>query len=236
MKKNWILLAFTLVSIACSKKSNNDDTTAVSTPAYTCVPENDSLLPNPDMESWINDENTTAFRPECWLSTNDTPVGKILNQTVWREAGRNGGYSVKLKSVAPPAAVPGTPVVNGVVTTGNINTTTFLVDGGLTFTHRPDSLVGYYKCNPAQGNGDHATIEMVLKSELGDTIAHARFEGATTEITSFVRFSVPFVYRNASNPSIGTVLLSSSEGNSNEGGKATIGSELWVDDLDLIYN
>lgn len=190
-------------------------------------------IPNPSFENWeiTSDSSPHDDKPNDWNTVNSSLsaiLASTLSQTCFQSTdAHTGTYSAKFKTVSPP--LPSYPNVNGIGTTGSINTTTYGVDGGLSFTSRPDSLVGWYKCSPV--NGDSPTIEFVVKDAQEDTIGHAKFVGSTTDVSTWTRFAVPVDYRNSDTPSIGVAFCSASNGFSSQ-----IGSELWVDDLELIYN
>lgn len=199
-----------------------------------CLNARAQQLPNAGFENWDIISGNQKDRATSWNTINATVSSSIalfLSQTCFRESTpakvKSGTYSIHLKTVPPPLS--GYPTVNGLATTGKININTYAVDGGLAYILRPDSLVGYYMCNPQPG--DFSTVEFVLKGALADTIGWARFQTPSSAVTSYQRFSVPVVYRNGNTPDTAVALLSSSNGHN-----AVAGSELWVDDLQLIFN
>ncbi len=191
-------------------------------------------IPNGDMETWTisGSFSPDGEYPTDWSTVNNTipdVQAWLLSQTCLQEVTdvHGGSFAAHLITVAPP--VSGFPNVNGIVTNGDINETTYAVENGIAFTARPDSLVGYFKAIPV--GTDFATIEFVLKDGNEDTLGWARFEAPNTIVANYTRFSVPVVYSSAATPTTAVVLLSSSDGFN-----SIIGSELWVDDLELIYN
>ena len=185
---------------------------------------------NADMEAWTDQGSPHGESPTDWATVNNSvgfTTALLLDVTCEETSDAHGGNAAcYLITVAAPIA--GFPNVNGITTNGTINSTSYEVEGGVAFTARPDSLVGYYKCNPV--GTDFPTIEWVLKDGAGDTIGHARFEGSNSPLTAYTRFSVPVVYSSAATPVEGVCLLSASDGFN-----SVVGSELWVDDLELIY-
>jgi len=197
-----------------------------------CLNFNAQQLPNSGFENWDSFSAINGYkndRATDWNTVNATmPIDTGIPQTCFQSTdAHSGSNSIRLLSVVYALAPSG--VVNGIASTGTINTTTQEIDGGLSFTSRPDSLTGWYKTNPQ--TGDYATIELVLKGASNDTIGWARFEGSPTPVATWTRFSVPLVYSSGDIPVLAVSLLSSSFGFS-----AVAGSELWVDDLELIYN
>lgn len=193
---------------------------------------NAQQLPNSGFENWDSFSVFNGFKEDRatdWNTVNASmPIDVGIPKTCFQSTDfHSGSNSVHLLTVAYGGAPSG--VVNGIATTGTVNTTTQEIDGGIAFTARPDSLTGWYKTNPQ--SGDYATIEFVLKSATNDTIGWARFEGATSPVSTWTRFAVPVQYFSGDTPDLAVSLLSSSFGFS-----AIAGSELWVDDLELIYN
>lgn len=191
-------------------------------------------IPNGDMETWTISTGWTpdGDYPTDWSTVNNSiPDAQawLISQTCHQEDTdvHGGMYAVHLETVAPPSS--GYPNINGIVTNGNINETTYAIESGIPFTARPDSLVGYFKASPV--GSDFGTIEFVLKDGNEDTLGWARFEAPNTAISSYTRFSVPVVYSSSATPTTAVVLLSASDGFN-----SVVGSELWVDDLELIYN
>jgi len=105
-------------------------------------------------------------------------------------------------------------------------------------THRPDSLVGWYKANPK--TGDFPTVRVVLHtgyaevSDNSDTTNYVggyRLELPSETVTEWTRFSFPIRYYKDINPEYAIVILTSSIGV-----QAIEGSKAWFDDLQFIYN
>ena len=103
---------------------------------------------------------------------------------------------------------------------------------------RPDSLVGYYKYISV--DGDSPQIQALLHSGLPGSIPQADSSNwvglakanlAAENVPEWTRFSIPFVYFLDISPSY--ILLNPSAG---DGFNAVAGSEMWLDDLELIYN
>ena len=199
----------------------------------SCVFFNAQQLPNASFENWdiLTDSSPHDDMATSWNTVNsslDPFTAGTLSPTCYRSSDmHSGAYSINLKSVSPP--IPSFPVVNGIATSGSINTSTYEVEGGVSYVLRPDSLVGWYKSSPQ--TGDLSTIEFVLKGSLNDTIGWGRFESPTTPVSVWTRFSVPIEYWSSDIPVLAICLLSASDGFN-----AVAGSELWVDDLELVFN
>ena len=200
---------------------------------FSCIILNAQQLPNASFENWdiLTDSSPHDDKATDWNTINselDAFTAGTLSPTCYQSIDAHSGtYSTMLETVNPP--LPTFPVVNGIKTTGSINTSTYEVEGGLPFAFRPDSLEGWYQCNPQ--SGDFPTIELVLKDAAGDTLGWARWEGPTTAVNTWTHFVVPVDWTSAATPTEAVCLLSASDGFN-----AVAGSQLWVDDLNVIYN
>jgi hypothetical protein len=202
-------------------------------------------LQNGNFESWEN-TGTAEAEPTNWssLKTADALAGsapEVLSQ----EVGRNGGSCAMLQ-------VKTVPIINiqanGIMTNGRVHAD-FNPENGYVFTDpndvkwhtaftdKPDSIVGWYKYAPQ--NGDKGKIEIILHegqgqlplgSTAGNMIARARYDFTTAQ-ANWTRFSRPFNYSSTNTPAYILTTITS--------GDSTIskdGSTLWIDDLSLVYN
>jgi hypothetical protein len=103
---------------------------------------------------------------------------------------------------------------------------------GTSFTARPDSLVGWVKCNSVNGDTSGIILQLTKWDAIALTQEQLGFGSfiTTSTSTSFYRFSVPIEYVSENTPDSISVFVLSSIGN------GQIGSAIWVDDLSLIYN
>ena len=188
---------------------------------------------NAGFEDWDTPSSGMEDKPTGWNTVN-TALGLLagtIGQTCYKSVNsRSGSYCIKLVTISPPVFPLNNPDINGIAATGDIQTSSpYGVTGGVSFTGRPDSLVGYYIYS--QSGSDRGTVEMVLKNGTEDTIAHARFVTPSSSVSQYTRFSVPFDYMSSSTPSKVVNLISSSDGFN-----AVVGSQIFVDDLEAIYN
>lgn len=184
-------------------------------------------ISNSDFENWTTDPAPKA-RPVGWNQLNHTlpsPLDAFVPQTCFKVTpGYNSTFCLRTLTVSTfqgPA--------NGIATTGTIDYTNQIVNGGVTFTDRPDSLTGYFKCAPA--TTDNGTVEVTLLDNAGDTIGRALFATPGSAVNTWTYFSVPFVYNYTTAPDKSIALVSSSNGYT-----AVVGSEITVDQINLIYN
>ncbi len=184
-----------------------------------------AATPNPSFENWT--QNGNHWDPDNWntLNPNTAIVGVLTCTRATGADVHTGTYAIKLttKSVFGQTA-------NGIATTGTLITTPpYGITGGLPFTQRPDSIVGWYKCTPV--NNDHGFAEFSLFDANNDTAGYVRFNLPSTTVSSFTRFSAPIAYFNTNTPVISQWILSSS-GPSNQ----VVNSMAIFDDVDLIFN
>lgn len=200
-------------------------------------------LQNGDFENWENG-GTAEHEPVNWssLKTADALAGSAP-QVLSQDVGRGGGFCPKLevKSVFGIKA-------NGIMTNGRVHAD-FDPEAGYVytdpndarwftaFTDKPDSIVGWYKYAPQ--NGDKGKIEIILhvnEAKLpfngteGNMIARAKYEFTTAQ-TAWTRFAKAFSYVSTDNPEYVLTTITSGDSTISE-----TGSTLWIDDLNLVYN
>lgn len=202
-------------------------------------------IENSNFENWEN-QGTAEEEPVNWssLKTADA-LASTAPSVLSPDTGRNGGTCAKLE-------VKEVPLVgikaNGLMTNGRVHAD-FNPENGYVYTEpnnpqwntacsdRPDSLIGWYKYAPQ--NGDKGKIEVILHIDQGslpyngtqsNMIGRAKFE-FTSEQAAWKRFSQPFNYVNQQSPEYMLTTIAS--------GDSTIsqtGSTLWIDDISLVYN
>jgi hypothetical protein len=202
-------------------------------------------LDNPSFENWEN-VGTSVDEPTDWSSikTSDDPTLSGFAPVVWGQSSdaHSGSYSLEMTNVTTFGIV-----ANGTVTNGRIHAD-FNPSFGYVFTDQtddtwnqsfsdtPDSLVGWYKYNPA-GN-DKGKVEAVLHTAnaqipengtAGNWVGRARAD-FTSNVSNWTRFSVPFNYYNSNTPAYILLVLTSGDST-----VAVDGSQLLLDDLELVY-
>ena len=201
-------------------------------------------LENPGFETWEN-LGSASEEPTEWssLKTADA-LASQAPKVLFQDAGRTGGFSIKLVT----GSAFGIPA-NGTITNGRVHAD-FTPSNGYVFTETsdpkwntpfssfPDSLVGYYKYAPV--GTDPGKVEIILHTgtngqmpengTASNRVGRARFD-MTVAQSSWTRFSVPFHYYNQNTPQYILSVLTS--------GDSTIsapGTTAWFDDITLIYN
>lgn len=203
---------------------------------------------NAGFENW-EDAGTVSDEPTDWSSikTSDVPALNTFAPEVWGQSSdaNSGSYSLYVENISALGIV-----ANGIVTNGRVHadanpengyvfTDVSSADWNTPFTSKPDSLVGWYKYNPAttdQGKVEvilHTGTSFSLPGDVGGAshVGRARFNMPNAVIASWTRFAVPFHYRNSDTPEYILAVLTSGDSTN-----AKDGSEAWFDDLELVYN
>ncbi|PLX11740.1 MAG: hypothetical protein C0598_07515 [Marinilabiliales bacterium] len=184
--------------------------------------------------------------PVDWSSvkTSDNESLNGVAPVIWEksEDAHSGNYSLYLYNVETLGLV-----ATGAITNGRAHTE-LLLDNTFMYTDpddsrwysvmnwRPDSVVGWYKCNPV--GGDFGTVKVALHKGVihipGDEdsfIGLAYKELSSVEVSSWTRFSIPIEYFSDETPDYQLTILTSGNGTT-----SINGSEIWFDDLEFIYN
>lgn len=205
-------------------------------------------LENPSFEAWDNAGQATQ-EPQQWSSLKTSDGGSFINSLVpqlcWRSTdARTGQYSVNLRtvgSVIGPA--------NGLLTNGrvhaelNVANSYVYTDQGsepwrAAITGRPDSLVGWFKAAPQAG--DRANVGALLHVNDGrlpafgteaNYVAGASWKAPFGAVGQWTRFSTPFQYLNDWQPQWILLILTAGDSAGSQ-----VGTQVWYDDLALIYN
>lgn len=217
-----------------------------------------TTITNGGFELWDNVGGSNEEPQQYNSNKTGSSTAQLGPQTCFREtASPHGGlYSMRLETKTFIIAV-----VNGNATTGVVNApSTNKADGNvgtvnfssasdirkMTFTGRPDSLVGWYKYTSG-GTGERLKIRAILHTGdywdpetpttyhpacLTNKIADALFLGPTSNQTTWKRFSVPFTYTSSSNPTHIMINMTSSANQTT----TIAGSIAWFDDLSVVYN
>lgn len=216
-------------------------------------------IANPGFEAWGNTAPGVAAEPTGWYSNKSgSNVAKLGPQICFQDNAikHSGTSSVRVETnsyfgTAVNGAVttgvinaPNTTKSNGYI--GTVNYSTATDDRRMAFTGRPDSIVGYYQYLSG-GAGETGKITAILHNNdyfdpetpttyhadpTIDKIARATFFTPTATVTTWIRFSAPFVYTSSSNPSYIMVNITSSALQTT----TVTGSKMWIDDLQAIYN
>ena len=167
-----------------------------------------SQVPNGGFENW------TAGEPDFWTTNNSDPYF-----TVTQSNSTHTGSSA-LKGECIPFVPPFLPVIGPVgICDGD-------TDEGFPIEFRFNSLKGFYKFNP-QG-GDQIYISLLL---IADTAAIGVGAVLLNSAASYTEFGIPITYIDASTPN--KCIISFQILNPVGGVNVTLGSEMYLDDLEL---
>ena len=189
------------------------------------------------------------MEPVNWSSikTSDATDLNPFAPVVWAKStdAHSGDFSVYLKNVKVFSFVATGTITNGRVHSDMDRSKAYVYTGlddskwYSVLTGRPDSLVGWFKANPA--SGDFGSIDVSLHvgeyrqpgtaADTANLIGKAVFLLPSDTIKEWTRFTVPFEYFLEGNPEYQLTILTSGNGTA-----AVDSSEAWFDDLEFIYN
>ena len=205
---------------------------------------------NGDFENWGGNGEPTSWNNMttgnlCFL------CGFGSTQRVFEDNTEVHGGSASARIESTDAA--GT-LVNGTMTTGEINAPNTTPSQGFALTKRsdadfnhpftdmPDSLVFYAKYNVTDAT-DSASVAVILHDDndhrdpggvAAQVIAVAKKRFQTNGVTNWARISVPFDYSGTSANPIAYALMTFTSSYAPGAGNTT--AKLWVDDFEFIYN
>jgi Secretion system C-terminal sorting domain len=189
--------------------------------------QTNAATPNANFESWVS--HTNYNDASQWNDLNST-TGILGFYTLYQDnvTVKSGTYSAQLVTNYYSLL---SLTVPGVLTTGTINTTNYTISGGLPYTLRPDSIIGWYQY--VSVSNDHANCEFYLfGSSNTDTIGQAFYRSPTTNVSTWTRFSLPVTYTSVATPQTALWIFSSSiDQNSGHAG-----SQLIIDSIGLVFN
>jgi len=186
-----------------------------------------AATPNPGFENWTS--TGLYWNPTGWnnLNSNTAIVGVFTCTRATAPADvHSGAYAIRLttKSVFGITA-------NGIASTATLITTPpYGVTGGINYTERPDSIVGWFKYNPAS-QADSGFVQFVLLGASNDTIGFVKFNTPNVPVSTYIRFSKAVTYFSSATPVKSYWILSSSDGVN-----PVVNSSIIIDDINLIFN
>lgn len=205
-------------------------------------------LENPSFEAWDNAGQATQ-EPQQWSSIKTSDGGAFLNSLVpqlcWRSTdARTGQYSVNLRTVNSAVGA-----ANGLLTNGRVHAELNVANSYMytvqdneqwrtAMTSKPDSIVGWFKATPQAG--DRANVGALLHvndgrlpafGTEGNYVAGASWKAPFGTVGQWTRFSAPFQYLNDWQPQWILLILTAGDSSGSQ-----VGTQVWYDDLALIYN
>lgn len=191
---------------------------------------NAQTFPNGGFENWVN--HTLYEDPQYWSGTNSLSMFGADPSAIKSTDAHNGTYALKLKTSVSDIGGDGEmdtiPAILMLGTLDMVNDTEII---GYPFSHRPDSLVGWYKLS-SPGNVpfqlEFSSSKWNAGSSSPETIGAAVFEGQAS--SNYIRFSIPINYlSNATPDSIQVFIINATD-------ESVVTNELYLDDLGFVYN
>jgi hypothetical protein len=188
--------------------------------------------PNANFEHWTHVSADGGYDTAAsWNSLNSFTAGPPIGiVTCYKDSTtvRSGKYSVLLVTQYFTLA---SELIPGTITTGTINPLAETISGGIPYTFRPDSIIGWYQYTPQ--SGDNGDIEFYLFGATHlDTIGQAFFKTPTTTVSTWTRFSLAVTYSSTATPDTALWIITSSD-NQTTGHE---GSQFIVDSLGLVFD
>jgi hypothetical protein len=185
--------------------------------------------PNNGFEAWTHTTFPSYDTPNSWDNLNPSTSGLGVFTCIKATAAadiHSGAAAIKLitKSVFGQTA-------NGIATTGTINTTSQTIGGGIPYTLRPDSIIGFYKYTSVSADNGFAEIQLLGSGGDTDTVGYVRFVTPSATVGSYTRFAKAIVYRSASPVAKSIWILSSSK----DATTHFVGSTAYFDDVNLVF-
>jgi len=185
--------------------------------------------PNASFETWtVQGSFPTYDACTGWDSPNSQTAITGTFVCIKSTDAHSGSLAMKLvaKSVLGQIAP-------GVTTTGILPTQNGgVITGGVAYTLRPDSIVGWYKFTPGAA-GDNGFVGFRLYGSGGDndSVAVANYNTPSATVGTYTRFSQALTYYSSNAVVNSRWLLVSTK----DGENAIVNSTLFADDLDLIF-
>src|ERR1700756_2143737 len=190
--------------------------------------------------------NTAQLGPQtCFKNTTTVHTGTACVSVTTESL--NLGFSTEIVNGNVTTGVVNAPSTNkadGYI--GTVNYSTSSDDRRMAFTGRPDSIVGWYQYTSG-GAGEMPKVRAILHindyfdpetpttyhaDPTANKIADALFVGSTSNVSTWTRFSVPFVYASVNNPTYIMINITSSDNQLT----TVSGSTFLVDDIAVVYN
>lgn len=190
------------------------------------IAQSNPATPNAGFESWTH--YTGYSDPNQWTCLNPDTYTLLGIVTCYQDSTvadvHSGKYSLHLIT-----QLAGSDTVPGTVTTGTFNIISQTISGGLPYTLRPDSIIGWYKY--VSESGDNGDIEFYLfGANHLDTIGEAFFETPASSVSTYTRFAQKIIYRSQNAIDTALWILTSSVNQY----YCKVGSQLIADDLGLV--
>lgn len=187
--------------------------------------------PNAGFETWTTTGFPSYDAPTGW----DTPNSQtnLTGQFVAIKTTDKHSGATAIKLVTKNIQVIGFGgTAPGIATTGTLPTSaTGSITGGIPYTLRPDSIVGFYKYTSVSGDNGFMEFRLSGPGGYNDSIAVIHFVTPTSTVSTYTRFSAPLTYYSTATPVNSMWVICSSK----DDVTPQLGSTLFIDDLDLVW-
>lgn len=240
LSKKLILCSSVVLVISCSKKEEDTPPPVVTAGCFERADYTDQL-PNFDFDDWGTPiESGGKYEEPCggvWASGNaGTALSGLVTTSKTTDA-ISGTHAVEMKTVSAQNLIAGGSIYIGKFRL-NINNTAKSAVLGMPFTYKPNSMTGYFKYMPV--NGDSSNIIILLTkyntdTKQRDTVAFANQPGYDN-VTTFTAFDLMFDYNySAGNEKPDTVVVNFTSSKAAEFFIGEIGSTFIVDNCKFTY-
>lgn len=199
--------------------------------AFVCALNtlNAQYFPNGGFESWTN--QGTYEDPQYWTGMNMMSMFGAEETAIKSTQAHSGTYALKLITSISDIGNDGEmDTLPGILILGNVDILNGTGTTGYPFTHRPDSLIGWYKLVSPDNSPFHiefSSTKWDSGSGSPETIGAAYYEGQAS--STYKRFSVPITYSSSAVPDTIQTFIGTSVDESPT-------NELYLDDLSFVYN
>ncbi|TVR76007.1 MAG: hypothetical protein EA412_14550 [Chitinophagaceae bacterium] len=187
-------------------------------------------IPNAGFEDWTSQGFPAYLDPAEWNTLNDQ-TGILNIYTVTRAEGADafaGNYAMRMETDHIPS--PFDRVTPAITTTGKIDTDEETIEGGFPLTEKPDTLSGWFRYYPADGDNCDITITLTRWNEsIGETeqIGEGTFT-FSDKVDTYRQFVIAIEYSKQAIPDTALIIISASNPLDPKPG-----SVLYLDDLEM---
>ena len=185
--------------------------------------------PNAGFETWTNHSGFFSYdTPDNWSTPNASTASVGTFVCVKTTDKHSGASAIKLIS----KSILGMQDAPGVATTGVLPSQNGApITGGVAYTLRPDSIVGWYKYTSVSGDNGFAEFRLYGAGGDNDSVARASFNTPSATVGTYTRFSKELTYFSSNAVTNSRWLLCSTK----NGDLPVLNTILFADDLDLIF-
>jgi hypothetical protein len=192
--------------------------------------------PNIGFENWETLQgpiSNTYDEPASWNSSNECTA--LLNQFAVTKSSdaHSGSFSVRMETFQAFGNVR----ANGVITTADMICLAAGggQEGGMAYSEAiPDSVIGWYKYQPANSDSGYSQVMFLSNNDM-DTLSYTRYNFVQA-VNTWTRFSFPLNPISGSQlPEKLSLFFSCSWGDGSQG-QAEVGSTLYLDDVEFVFN